>query len=79
MAWSWRARRQPATHKRLILLATITLIDAAIGRWPVAVLQAHPPLMGVVELGFVVLMMLFMRVPISQTKAWMVFAGMFAK
>jgi hypothetical protein len=31
---SWRARRRPDAHKRLILLATITLTGAAFGRFP---------------------------------------------
>ena len=53
VAWSWRVRRQPAAHKRLILLATITICDAAVGRWPVAVLQQHPPLQALILLGFV--------------------------
>lgn len=99
--FAWKLRRNPVAHKRLILLATIALMDAAIGRWPVALLQAHPPLMGVVELGFVVLMaafdlltlrkihrttaigfavlavMLFTRVPLAQTHAWLSFAGLF--
>lgn len=54
--FAWKMRRDPAAHKRLILLATIALMDAAIGRWPFAILQTHPPLMGLVELGFVLLM-----------------------
>ena len=29
-------RRRPETHKRLMLLATISLLDAAIARWPVS-------------------------------------------
>ncbi len=31
---SWRARRNPASHKRLILLATVGLVEAAFGRFP---------------------------------------------
>jgi hypothetical protein len=31
---SWRARRKPDAHKRLILLATIGLAEAAFGRFP---------------------------------------------
>jgi hypothetical protein len=31
---SWRARRRPDVHKRLILLGTIGLVDAALGRFP---------------------------------------------
>jgi hypothetical protein len=33
-AWSYSVRRKPDQHKRLILLATIPLLDAAIGRFP---------------------------------------------
>lgn len=29
------SRRRPETHKRLMLLATISLLDAAIARWPI--------------------------------------------
>jgi hypothetical protein len=32
--WSYSVRRKPDQHKRLILLATIPLLDAAIGRFP---------------------------------------------
>jgi hypothetical protein len=31
---SWRARRRPDAHKRLILIATIGLVGAAFGRFP---------------------------------------------
>ncbi|WP_245632654.1 hypothetical protein [Edaphobacter aggregans] len=31
---SWRARRRPDAHKRLILLATAGLVEAAFGRFP---------------------------------------------
>ena len=31
---SWRARRRPDAHKRLILIATISLVAAAFGRFP---------------------------------------------
>ena len=59
IAWSWTARRNPAAHKRLIMLGTIVICDAAIGRWPIAALQAHPPLQGLVILGFVLLIAAF--------------------
>ena len=32
-------RRRPETHKRLMLLATISIIDAAVARWPLAVVS----------------------------------------
>jgi hypothetical protein len=38
--YAYRARRKPAVHKRLILIATIAIAAAAWGRWPIAILQA---------------------------------------
>jgi len=35
-------RRRPDTHKRLMLLATIGLLTAAISRWPLAIMQRGP-------------------------------------
>jgi hypothetical protein len=37
-------RRQPETHKRLMLVATIALLDAAIGRLPFAFILKNGPL-----------------------------------
>jgi hypothetical protein len=55
-AWlAYRARTRPVAHKRLILMGTIALMDAAIGRWPVALLQAKPPLQDLVTLAFLLL------------------------
>ena len=42
---SWRARRQPDAHKRLILIATIGLTGAAFGRFPWARF-GYPPAAG---------------------------------
>jgi hypothetical protein len=36
-------RRDAETHKRLMILATINIIDAAIARFPVAAISAHGP------------------------------------
>ena len=35
--FGFRNRLNPAAHKRLMLIATITLLDAAFGRWPIHV------------------------------------------
>jgi hypothetical protein len=43
-AWSYSVRRKPDQHKRLILLATIPLLDAAIGRFPTTLGIASTPL-----------------------------------
>ncbi len=36
----WRHR--PETHKRLMLLATISILDAAVARWPLALVNLTP-------------------------------------
>lgn len=39
--FAFRMRRDPSTHKRLILIATIGMMDAALDRWPVPLLLHH--------------------------------------
>jgi hypothetical protein len=36
-------RRNAETHKRLILLASFTLLDAALGRWPIPAIATYGP------------------------------------
>jgi hypothetical protein len=57
--FAWRARREPAAHKRLILIATIGLMDAAVGRWPVAFLQHNPKAQDLVPFAFLLIVMLY--------------------
>jgi hypothetical protein len=38
---AYRMRSNPAAHKRLILIATIAIMDAAIDRWPLAFVHHH--------------------------------------
>ncbi|HEU4617966.1 MAG TPA: hypothetical protein VFV10_07985 [Gammaproteobacteria bacterium] len=35
-------RARPETHKRLMLLATISILDPAVGRWPIEVFATSP-------------------------------------
>jgi hypothetical protein len=57
--FAYSMRRQPAAHKRLILIATIALMNAAVGRWPVALLQANPKLQDLVPFAFLLAIMVF--------------------
>jgi len=57
--FAYRYRRQAAIHKRLILIASIALIDAAVGRWPVAFFQTNPKAQDLVPFGFLLAIMLF--------------------
>jgi len=40
--FAFRARSNPPAHKRLILVATVALIIAAIARWPLALVHRNP-------------------------------------
>jgi hypothetical protein len=40
--FAYRARSNPPAHKRLILIATIALVEAAVARWPFAFIQNTP-------------------------------------
>src|SRR6185437_3316423 len=42
--FAFRSRRDPSTHKRLILLASIGLLDAAFCRWPFPLFRANVPM-----------------------------------
>ena len=48
-------RRSPETHKRLMLLATISILDAAVARWPVALVSATPSAYYVLTDGFILI------------------------
>ncbi len=70
-AFKWR--RNAEAHKRLITIATISLMDAAIGRWPIAVLVQHPPLQDFVLFGFLLLVVaydVYSLHRVSRTTMW---------
>jgi hypothetical protein len=45
-------RRNPQTHKRLMILATIAVMEAGVGRWPFAFMNSPSPIpgLGMIEL-----------------------------
>jgi hypothetical protein len=55
---AWRTRRRPDAHKRLVLLATIGLVDAALGRFPWSRIGLPPAAGAVAGLGVLVLLVL---------------------
>ena len=57
--FAYRYRRQSAIHKRLILIASIGLIDAAVGRWPVAFFQNNPKAQDLIPFAFLLAIMVF--------------------
>jgi hypothetical protein len=57
--FAYRLRRNTEAHKRLITIATMALMDAAIGRWPIAVLQQHPPTQDLVMLALLLMLVFY--------------------
>jgi chromate transport protein ChrA len=55
---SWRARRRPDAHKRLILIATMALVAAAFGRFPWARIGLAPAAGAVTGLGMLILILI---------------------
>jgi hypothetical protein len=55
---SWRARRRPDVHKRLILIATMGLVAAAFGRFPWARIGLPPAAGAVTGLGILLLILI---------------------
>jgi hypothetical protein len=55
---SWKTRRQPDTHKRLILLATAGLVEAAFGRFPWAKLGLPPAAGALTGLGVLIVLVI---------------------
>src|SRR5216683_4990345 len=55
---SWRARRRPDAHKRLILIATMGLVAAAFARFPWDRIGLPPAAGAVIGLGFLILILI---------------------
>lgn len=58
--FAWKLRRNTEAHKRLITIATMALMDAAIGRWQhPAILQRIPPTQDLVMLALLLTVVVF--------------------
>jgi hypothetical protein len=57
--FAFRERFNPAAHKRLILLATISLLEAAINRWPFAIFHQSPFMIDVVAYSFLIFLVAY--------------------
>jgi hypothetical protein len=59
IVFAFRERFNPAAHKRLILIATITLLEAPINRWPFAIIQRAPFMIDVFAYSFLLLLIAY--------------------
>ena len=58
--FAYKLRRNPEAHKRLILIATMAIMDAAVGRWQhPAILQRIPPTQDLVILALLLMLVVF--------------------
>jgi hypothetical protein len=58
--FAYKLRRNPEAHKRLITIATIAIMDAAVGRWQhPAILQRIPPTQDLVILALLLMLVFF--------------------
>jgi hypothetical protein len=74
IAAAWRTRRQPASHKRYVVYATISLTEAAFGRFPWKSWGMTPAAGAVTGLAILILLMLaydlFSLHRIHKSSAW---------
>ena len=69
-------RRQPGAHKRLMLLATIAILAAAVARLPFSIMQAGPPaFFGVTDL-FIVPLVIYDLVTLKRVHRATLFGGL---
>ena len=57
--FAYRERRNPAVHKRLILIATFALMDAPTGRSPFSVITGHPHMESIFSVVFLLLLVAY--------------------
>ena len=56
---AFHCRKHPATHKRLIIIATLSIFDAAITRWPILSISQSPLMTSLVVYSFLLLMVAY--------------------
>jgi hypothetical protein len=71
-----RMRRNPAAHKRLILIATIAIMDAAIDRWPLAFVH-HNHVSELFNYSFLLFIVLYDLWSIGKVQQVTVWASLF--
>src|SRR5436853_3219641 len=59
IGFAFRARFNPAAHKRLILIGTIALMIAALARWPIAFLYMRAPVATFVSYAFLLMLVAY--------------------
>ncbi len=75
--FAYRARFSPSSHKRLILIATIALMDAPTGRPPFAAITGHPYMDGAFVWLFLLLVVAYDLWSTRKVHRATIWAGLF--
>ena len=57
--FAFRARFNPSAHKRIILIATIGIMIAAVSRWPFALVHRKPLVAALLSYGFLFILVAY--------------------
>jgi hypothetical protein len=77
MTFAYRQRRDSASHKRLILIATTALMLAAVTRWPVALIQRQTFRAGLVSDVFLLMLIAYDLWSLRKIHRTTLYAGVF--
>jgi hypothetical protein len=59
VGWAYIARRRPVEHKRLIIFASLVILDAAIGRFPNTITPMGPITQNLILIGMLLPMIVY--------------------
>jgi hypothetical protein len=59
ICFAFRARSNPSAHKRLILVATVALMTAALARWPIGLIHRKAPAAALASCIFLVMLIAY--------------------
>lgn len=59
VTWAYIARRRPVEHKRLIMFSTLTILDAAVGRFPYTITPMGPLTLNLILVAILLPMFIY--------------------
>jgi hypothetical protein len=74
---AFHCRKHPATHKRLIIIATLSIFDAAITRWPILSISQSPLMTSLVVYSFLPLMVAYDLFSLHRIQKATLWGGLF--
>lgn len=75
--FAFHCRKHPATHKRLIIIATLSIFDAAITRWPILSISQSPLMTSLVVYSFLLLMVAYDLFSLHRIQKATLWGGLF--